>query len=909
MKLDPADLLVPFAYDENGAEVRPPQGVHGAQYACPGCGANIVFYKGDQVQWHFAHLVVPDFCEFVHERETEEHLRAKEEIVKAIEGRRDVKIVRTCGKCGTSYEQPMPPRRGLRAVKECTLKLGDGFIRPDVAAVDEYDNLVAVFEVYATHRVDEEKRRALENIPWAEFEASEILESDKWRPLPPVDHFGSVVFGPEVCPACAARRETIRGFFVPGGPLAQQIGDDYEERPEQTKMALAVDDALDNALDKKGIALIEAGTGTGKTLAYLLPAALHPGRTVISTHTRNLQDQIATKDVPNLASALGQPLQMIVMKGMNNYLCRRRLAAYCRSALVSQKDSRLWLLDDWANKTETGDRAEIEWMPDDDPLWSEVRSDADVRLGSDCPFFESCFVTRLRRRAEQARLVIVNHHLFFADLAIPAAASSRVLPKWDAVIFDEAHDLEDAAAHFSGVRLSSRRVKMLRTDIERSQQLKLDSSDGKRTNTKTRETTLDMMDKASGYLARLADLLAGLVAGREGKNAAGRRAELGTAVKTDEAVERYSEADSSFDRLEQQLRTLGIGDVELTKLAARCRRLRADLAGVMKDDDKEYATWVKLPRGEPGRPIQDVDVVHGSAVAGKGLGGSDSKAQFPPDVVLGRTPLNIAQILKEKLFDRGRPVVFTSATLADHRGFGFVRGRLGITGDAKELRLPSPFKFEQQALLYVPKEMPEPSDEKAFLPALLQQTRELLRITGGGALLLYTSFRNQRWMADHLRREGWDELLVQGEAPRNLLLERLREEQNAVLLATASFWQGVDVVGEALRLVVIDKLPFDVPTDPLVKAHIDRLKREGRNWFKDYLIPRASLALRQGVGRLIRSLRDRGIVAVLDSRFYSYEGAFPAALPRCAEARDLAAVEAWWKANSHAPSTGPTRRP
>jgi len=683
-------------------------------------------------------------------------------------------------------------------------------------------------------------------------------------------------------------REVVRRFFAPDGPLARALGPSFEARPEQRAMA----ETVLAALQTDRLALVEAGTGTGKSLAYLVPAALYGGRTVVSTFTRHLQDQLATKDVPLIERALGRPLEAIVMKGMSNYLCRRRLDAYLRSAAVpAEHDPRLSALAAWSRETQTGDRAELPWLRDDDPLWREVQSGADVRLGSRCPHFDRCFVTQLRRRAAKARLILVNHHLFFADLAVPDESPSRVLPAWDAVVFDEAHELEDAAAGFFGARVSSRRIEMFRADTARRlQSLGLGARRG---SSGDRRTVLDRLDEAVRDLGRLGTRLAELAGGPAAGEGAGRRAPLGEALTAEEIAALYRAADDALERVERQLRTLGEGDDELALLAARCGALRRDLAEVMRGDDEAHVTWIEPPRTPP-RSGSDPESGRRTR-RGRG-GAAEDEVRLPPGLVLGRTPLDIASLLQERLYARGVPVVFTSATLADHRGFDFVRRRFGLPAGAVELRLASPFDFERQALLYVPDDLPEPG-EAGYREALLARTAALLDLTGGGALLLYTSFRNQRWMADALRAAGREHLLVQGEAPRHLLLERLRRERDAVLLATASFWQGVDVAGDALRLVVIDKLPFDVPDDPLVRARIDRIRRQGGQPFVEYQVPAAALTLRQGFGRLIRSRRDRGIVAILDVRLHRrrYGRAFWEALPRCAEARTWEQVEVWWR--------------
>ena len=356
-------------------------------------------------------------------------------------------------------------------------------------------------------------------------------------------------------------RERLRAFFAERGPLARQLGHGYEPRPQQAAMAEAVLDALQN----DGVALIEAGTGTGKTGEYLVAAARHGGRTVNSTHTRNLQDQIATKDAPLVESALGRPLGLMVMKGLSNYLCLRRLDAYL--ALVAApavRDPQLRDLLEWSRATQTGDRAEIPWLADDDPVWREVSSGADVRLGYKCPRFDTCFVTRMRQRAARSRLLVVNHHLFFADLAVPPEAPSRVLPEWNAVVFDEAHDLEDAAAGFFGVRVSSRRVELLRGDVTR-RVLSLGLV-GRRVQGKARAVVLDQLDDAVGDLARLGTRLAELAGGGGEGDGAGRRAPLGEPCRP-----RPSSLYHAADSLGAWASVHGMGesDDELELLAAR----------------------------------------------------------------------------------------------------------------------------------------------------------------------------------------------------------------------------------------------------------------------------------------------------------------------------------------------------
>ncbi|MDI7269184.1 MAG: ATP-dependent DNA helicase [Myxococcota bacterium] len=651
----------------------------------------------------------------------------------------------------------------------------------------------------------------------------------------------------------------------------------FEHRPQQAEMA----EAVLRAFETGSPALIEAGTGTGKTLAYLAPASLWSGRVVIATHTKNLQAQIARKDVPLLRRAIGESIDVVVMKGLTNYLCKRRLEAFVSSGSspAPGASAAFGRFIEWTRRTDTGDRAEIDWMADDDPLWREVSSGPDVRIGAQCPCFKDCFVTRLRRSAADAKLIVANHHLFFADLSVSDEAGARILPRWEAAVFDEAHELEDAAASFFGVRVSTHRIELFRGDVSR-RALALGPLPGA-----ARGRLLESADEIAWLCGDLLGALADAATPAGGEEA-GRRVPAGGAMLEVAAVHR--ECDAALRRFEETLAAAGEADVEIGLMAGRCASLRADLADLMLGDDDGHVAWVERMRsGRGDRPAARLSEL--TALPARPL-------RPPGRIAAGRTPIDVASILRDRLLGSGRPVVFTSATLAGPGGFEFVRSRLGIQGDAIELRLDSPFDFRRQALLYAPSDMPEPRDP-GFLDALLARTTALLDITGGGALLLYTSFRAQRWMARALRAAGRDRLLVQGEAPRETLLERLQRERDAVLLATASFWQGIDVAGDALRLVVIDKLPFDVPSDPIVAARVERIRSRGGDPFIEYQVPVAVTTLRQGFGRLVRSTTDRGIVAILDPRIRTkrYGQAFLDALPRCSEASSLEEVAAWWK--------------
>jgi len=606
----------------------------------------------------------------------------------------------------------------------------------------------------------------------------------------------------------------------PTGPLARGVPG-YEHRPGQIRMARAVQDVLEH----DGTLLIEAGTGTGKTWAYLIPAVLSGRRVLVSTGTRALQDQIMDKDLPALKRHLGIEIDAACVKGLSNYLCRRRFQELSSSPDATQPRfaRSLPTLRSWIAETGSGDRASLASIAEEDPIWSRVVSGSDTRICARCQYYDECFATRVRRRAESAQLVVVNHHLFFADLALRDTGFASVLPDYDAVIFDEAHQLEDTATLFFGSRLSTAMVERLVRDAR----LALRSETGEKGH-KTR-----LLD---AVLQRTSNFFGALPA-----NPNGGRASLPADAIPQDALFALDNVLSEFSA---SCRNLKPPQENVLQLARRADQLREALGSL---DAAGQVSWAQ------------------------GSGRSPS---------VGSSPIDVGPLLRERLHERVPCVVFTSATLTTGGDFAFVKRRLGIETEVSEERVDSPFHYEEQAALYAPTHLPDPRASD-FPDAATKEILELIRMSQGGAFVLSTSLRMMRLLAKRVGDELDQEWFVQGDAPKQTLLDRFRDQGNAVLFATASFWEGVDVPGSALRLVVIDKLPFDVPSDPVVAARCERLDEVGESSFMRYLVPAAALSLKQGFGRLIRTTQDRGVVAILDSRIRrkSYGKVFLRSLP------------------------------
>lgn len=566
---------------------------------------------------------------------------------------------------------------------------------------------------------------------------------------------------------------------------------------------------IQDVLTHDGVALIEAGTGTGKTWAYLIPAVLSGRRVLVSTGTRALQDQIMDRDLPALRRHLGLEIDAASVKGLSNYLCLRRFGELARSADAAQDRfaRSLPVVREWIETTASGDRAELATVAEEDPIWARVVSGSDTRIGVRCDHYDACFVTRVRRRAEQAQLVVVNHHLFFADLALRDTGFASVLPDYDAVVFDEAHQIEDTATLFFGSRLSVAMIERLARDAR-------SALAGSGTQARDERLLDAVLHQASSFFQALP------------LDGQGARVPLAPEAVPEEAL-------FALDNV-------------LCELAASCRNRRPPRENVLQLARR--ADQLRDALGSLHAPGQV------SWALGSGRG-----------VSVGSSPIDVGPLLRERLHDRVPCLVFTSATLTTGGNFAFVKRRLGIDGEVSEEVVESPFHYETQAALYVPDHLPDPRASE-FPDAAATEILELIRMSGGGAFVLCTSLRMMRLLAKRVGNELDYEWFVQGDAPKQVLLDRFRDQGNAVLFATASFWEGVDVPGSALRLVIIDKLPFEVPSDPVVAARCRRIDEGGESSFMRYLVPSAALSLKQGFGRLIRTTQDRGVVAILDSR-------------------------------------------
>ncbi|MBM3777126.1 MAG: ATP-dependent DNA helicase [Acidimicrobiia bacterium] len=695
-------------------------------------------------------------------------------------------------------------------------------------------------------------------------------------------------------PATGDLREQVAAVFGAAGALARTL-DGYEPRESQRRMAASVADVLDQG----GTLLAEAGTGTGKTLAYLVPAILSGRRVLISTGTKNLQEQIYFKDLPSLQRALGASLSATLMKGRANYLCLHRFddwrdringATSLPGRLIDSSDRVLLpMLDAWVRTTSTGDRAELRDLPEDLPLWKDLAADADTCLGGECPRYHDCYVTKVRQRAAESDLVIVNHHLLCADAAVRQHAHGEVLPDCPTLVVDEAHQLEDVATQYFGVSLGSVRIEGLVRDTERV--------------LIRRAGALRAHDELLRDLGRVADdaraFFAGLAAAREGEPGAGGMATAGDTAFPERRA-RYT-AETFADHFESGMALAGAIEGLEARLALAAKA--AAVAGSAPDpptgdalDGVPDLLALQRRAGEIKDALRfltranDPDFVY--FVEARGRAGRHAQASSR-GLVLCAAPIDVSRIVSATLLDRMRTAVLTSATLAVGGSFEYVRARLGLR-QAETLLVPSEFDYPRQAILYLPRRMPPPR-HPSFAASAAREILELLQRTEGRAFVLFTSYATLHTVQRFLEMTLRYPLLVQGSAPRTVLLERFRATPGAVLLATASFWQGVDVVGDALSCVIVDKLPFASPADPVVAARMDAIKARGGDPFEEYQVPLAILTLQQGLGRLIRHRSDRGVLAVLDPRLRTmgYGRRFLDSLPPAPITMDIGAVEAF----------------
>ena len=633
----------------------------------------------------------------------------------------------------------------------------------------------------------------------------------------------------------------VDAAFAPDGALAGALPS-FETRDGQLDMAVAAAEVFESG----GVLLAEAGTGTGKTLAYLVPAILSRHRVLISTGTKQLQDQIYYKDLPALRGALGVDFTATYMKGRGNYLCLHRFDAYRTgdTLFTTTDEGYVEEIAEWARQTETGDRTEIEDLPDDLPFWGEISATSENCIGTECPQYQECFVTRMRQRAAESDLVIVNHHLLCADAAVRQSSYGEVIPACTYAVIDEAHQLEDVATQYFGVSVSTYRLERLVGDGRRYVARDLENH----------PDSADILRKAIDHVEQHATLFFSAV---QVHLPSTDRTRLNTTI-----LEPVAEPGR---RLASALRALEPAAAHATDASEDIRSLGRRAGELGKHVDFVLA-------------VADEGFVYFSERRGRGL-------------FLRASPVDVSVIVRELLLERMEATILTSATLAVDGSFDYQRTRLGIR-DAVELRLASEFDFAEQTVLYLPKRMPEPRAPD-FTTAAAEHIRALLEATRGRAFVLFTSYANLHDVHRLIEHTTPFPLLVQGTAPRSVLLRDFRATPNAVLLATSSFWQGVDVAGDTLSCVIIDKLPFAPPSDPITAARMESIAKLDGNPFDEYQVPLAILALLQGLGRLIRHRQDRGVLSILDPRILTkgYGRRFLASLPPTPVVREIGQVE------------------
>jgi ATP-dependent DNA helicase DinG len=677
----------------------------------------------------------------------------------------------------------------------------------------------------------------------------------------------------------AGAHSTLYQFFAPGGVLAG-AHPAYEFRRGQLQMAQAVEQAL----EEKRHLIVEAGTGTGKTLAYLMPVIRSGKRVIISTGTKNLQEQLFYKDIPFLERALfgagsgdgessSRRLSVCYMKGRNNYLCRKKLYDLTDQPVLSGLEDieQYRAIAAWEKTTATGDRAELAELPEASALWHKLDARSDACIGQKCSEWERCFVTEMRRRGMESDIIIVNHHLFFADLAIKlqadGAPDAGILPEAAAVIFDEAHELEDVAGNYFGISVSNLRVDDLARDVEASLQ--------------HNRILSASLTGALGSLRERSQFFFSLLPPGEGRFAFETRREF-----LEENGDEYLALNHALTRIAGELESLPQKPEEIFNFVRRAQELQVQLSFAMESDDRNTVFWIERRGGRSNSPQRQ-----------SGTEKKDEYSRGRQNVFLQATPIDVGPILRQSLWSKLECAVLTSATLAVGGGFEYIRQRLGLE-HARESVLPSHFDYENQALFYVPPDLPD-ARAPQFTALAAERIRRLLEITRGRAFVLFTSYAQMNDVYQRLLGEIDFPMLRQGDAPKSALLEEFRLTPNAVLFATSSFWQGVDVQGEQLSCVIIDRLPFAVPSDPVVAARIKTIDAEGGNAFFQYQVPAAVITLKQGFGRLIRSLHDRGLLVLLDNRILKkqYGRVFIESLPNYKKTTDIRVVEEFFGAS------------
>lgn len=645
---------------------------------------------------------------------------------------------------------------------------------------------------------------------------------------------------------------SVDDFFSPGGILSDRIPR-WEDRSGQCEMAAGVAAAL----GKKRNLVVEAGTGTGKTLAYLVPLLLTGKRSVVSTGTKNLQEQLMQKDVPLVREVLGGHPQVALMKGRANFLCVQKLAEQERNPQLDGIPAltEFSLIREWARKTQTGDRAELRELPADSKLWPQLDARREACSGKDCERFEECFITRMHQRAREADLIVVNHHLFFADLALGRDDFGAIIPPHQAVVFDEAHEIEGVVGSFFGVSLSNAQIGDLVRDTQ---------AVAKRDKIGSKELDTGLT-QLRGIAGRFFKLFEEFESRQILEDRAGFRRHH---------AEPYAQLVGALGGLASRLSLVKSKSDEAEALAKRCALLSLTLRALLEDAEVNLSE----ANGHPALTLLIEDQRENFVYW------VEKRAKA---VLLHATPIHVASILEETLYRREAVAVMTSATLAVDGSFEYLRGRLGVSA-SDELIVPGHFNYREQVLLYIPQHMPPPHAEE-YARRAADEIRDLLQLSRGRAFVLFTSYQQMRRMHRLVSNAVDYPCVMQGEGPNEAILQAFRNTRNCVLFATMSFWQGVDVPGEQLSCVIVDKLPFAVPNDPVVSARIDQIKQYGGNPFYEYQIPVAALALKQGFGRLIRTSSDRGVLALLDNRIVTkgYGETFLNSLPDYARTRSL----------------------
>ncbi len=595
---------------------------------------------------------------------------------------------------------------------------------------------------------------------------------------------------------------------------------------------------------------VEAETGIGKTLAYLVPAVLSGQKIVVSTGTLNLQEQILNKEIPLIRRHVFPELKAECVKGRQNYLCLYRAKQFLSAPQMQlfKRSNDLAELYEWVQTTASGDRAELTWLPDYSPLWEQVCSTTAKCLGNKCPENADCFISRLRKRAVKAQILIVNHHLFFSDLSIRRFGYAEVLPRYQAVIFDEAHHLENVATSYFGTTFSLYQVRELVRDIEEMARRGLQKNPRQKTNQIARALAAqtvefgNILPKQKGRYS-LPEIIE--------QNQGGWDGELNAIFR-------------ALDSLEQQLEAIALADESWEGARRRCQELSNNLTAVSTDMNSLSVYWCE--RGEK-------------------------------TVSLTASPIEVASAFREHLYAKVSSIIFTSATLTTGGKFAYMRQRFGLDQNTETMRLASPFDYASRTKLYIPADdFPEPN-AASYSQTVREQSLQIIRASKGRALLLFTSLNAMHEMRNFLGDTLPYPVLMQGDAPKSGLLAAFQRQNDSVLLAVASFWEGINVPGESMSCVIIDKLPFEVPSDPVIKARMNRIQEEDGNPFFDFQVPRAILALRQGLGRLMRSASDHGLLAVMDIRLYNkgYGRLFLRSMPASPIIRTISAVQEFFK--------------